>query len=86
VVIQSTNSWSSFVMYARNDHVAWFRRSVPDESDAALARLESEAASIAPMSIAEVYAFRGQIDEAFEWLERAIGQKAILVTQAAFVQ
>jgi adenylate cyclase len=49
----------------------------PDESDAALARLESEAAAITPMSIAEVYAFRGQIDEAFEWLERAIAQKEI---------
>jgi len=48
-----------------------------DESDAALARLESEGASIAPMSIAEVYAFRGQIEEAFEWLERAIAQKEV---------
>jgi hypothetical protein len=29
------------------------------------------------MSIAEVYAFRGQIEEAFEWLERAIAQKEV---------
>ena len=29
------------------------------------------------MSIAQVYAFRGQIEEAFEWLERAIAQKEI---------
>jgi len=48
-----------------------------DESDAALARLVSHRASITPMSIAEVYAFRGQIEEAFEWLERAIAQKEI---------
>ena len=48
-----------------------------DESDAALARLVSEGASIAPMSIAQIYAFRGQIDEAFEWLEQAIAQKEI---------
>jgi serine/threonine-protein kinase len=47
------------------------------ESDAALARLVSVRASIAPMSIAQVYAFRGQIDEAFEWLERAIAQKEV---------
>jgi TolB-like protein/tetratricopeptide (TPR) repeat protein len=47
------------------------------ESDAALARLISEGASIAPMSIAQIYAFRGQIEEAFEWLERAIAQKEI---------
>jgi tetratricopeptide (TPR) repeat protein len=47
----------------------------PSASDAALARLESEGASIASMSIAEVYAFRGRIEEAFEWLERAIAQK-----------
>ena len=48
-----------------------------DESDAALARLISGGGSIAPMSIAQVYAFRGQIDEAFEWLERAIAQKEV---------
>jgi TolB-like protein len=48
-----------------------------DESDAALARLVSHRASIAPMSIAQVYAYRGQIEEAFEWLERAIAQKEV---------
>ena len=47
------------------------------ESDAALALLVSHRASIAPMSIAQVYAFRGQIEEAFEWLERAIAQKEV---------
>ena len=29
------------------------------------------------MSIAEIYAFRGQIEEGFEWLERAIAQKEV---------
>jgi TolB-like protein len=47
------------------------------ESDAALARLISGGASIAPMSIAQIYAFRGQIEEAFEWLDRAIAQKEV---------
>jgi TolB-like protein/Flp pilus assembly protein TadD len=47
------------------------------ESDAALARLVSQRASIAAMSIAQIYAFRGQIEEAFEWLERAIAQKEV---------
>jgi TolB-like protein len=47
------------------------------ESDAALARLISTGASIAQMSIAQIYAFRGQIEEAFEWLERAIAQKEV---------
>jgi TolB-like protein/tetratricopeptide (TPR) repeat protein len=47
------------------------------ESDAALARFVSERASITPMSIAQIYAFRGQIEEAFEWLERAIAQKEV---------
>jgi len=47
------------------------------ESDAALARFVSERASIAPMSIAQICAFRGQIEEAFEWLERAIAQKEV---------
>jgi tetratricopeptide (TPR) repeat protein len=47
------------------------------ESDAALARFVSERGSIRPMSIAQIYAFRGQVEEAFEWLERAIAQKEV---------
>jgi TolB-like protein len=45
------------------------------EADAALARLEAESAEDMAMEIAEAYAFRGQKDRAFEWLDRAYAQK-----------
>jgi len=41
------------------------------ESDAALRRLIHEAQDIAAYQVAEVYAFRGERDQAFSWLERA---------------
>ena len=47
------------------------------EADAALARLTAEHAGDMAMLIAEVYAFRGQKDRAFEWLDRAYAQKDI---------
>jgi hypothetical protein len=45
------------------------------ESDAALAVIIKEQADVAAMAIADVYAFRGQPDEAMHWLERAYVQK-----------
>jgi hypothetical protein len=45
------------------------------DSDAALAALESEYAAEAAYQIAEVHAFRGEYDLAFEWLERAYNQR-----------
>ncbi len=47
------------------------------DSDAALARLTTDRASDAAYEIAEVYAFRGEIDEAFAWLNRAYQQKDV---------
>jgi TolB-like protein/Tfp pilus assembly protein PilF len=44
-------------------------------SDDALARLINERADIDAFEIAEVFAFRGQMDEAMHWLERAYLQK-----------
>jgi tetratricopeptide (TPR) repeat protein len=41
------------------------------ESDANLARLLAEYPKQTPCQIAEVYSFRGEMDPAFEWLERA---------------
>ena len=41
------------------------------ESDAALRELIAKYQAIDPYLIAEVYAFRNQSDEAFEWLDRA---------------
>jgi hypothetical protein len=41
------------------------------ESDAALRELIAKYQTIDPYLIAEIYAFRNQSDEAFEWLDRA---------------
>ncbi len=45
------------------------------ESDAALAELIKNSAETAAYQIAEVYAYRGDKDKAFEWLERARRQR-----------
>ena len=45
------------------------------ESDAALAALKSKHAGEMAYQIAEVHAFRGEADLAFEWLERAYDQR-----------
>jgi hypothetical protein len=45
------------------------------ESDAALAKLVREHAQDNAFGIAKTYAFRGELDEAFAWLERAYRQK-----------
>jgi tetratricopeptide (TPR) repeat protein len=45
------------------------------ESDAALAALKGKYADVAAYQIAEVHAFRGEADLAFEWLERAYKQR-----------
>jgi tetratricopeptide (TPR) repeat protein len=45
------------------------------ESDAALAGMINDQADVNAMGIADVYALRGQSDEAMRWLERAYRQK-----------
>jgi tetratricopeptide (TPR) repeat protein len=42
------------------------------ESDAALATLIAKFEKDAPYNIAHVYAFRGNADKAFEWLDKAV--------------
>ena len=44
------------------------------KSDAALASLTSLCPKDCAYQIAEVYAYRGQVDQAFEWLDRAYNQ------------
>ena len=48
----------------------WAQKRVP-ESDAALNELIKNEAELAAFQIAEAYAYRGDKDRAFEWLERA---------------
>ncbi len=52
----------------------WGQKRIP-ESDAALARLKEGFAETAAYQVAEVYACRGEKDQAFEWLERARRQR-----------
>ena len=52
----------------------WGQKRV-QESDAALTELIKNEADLAAFQIAEGYAYRGDKDKAFEWLERARGQR-----------
>jgi serine/threonine-protein kinase len=52
----------------------WGQKRVP-ESDAALAELIAKNGEVAAYQIAEVYAYRKDRDNAFEWLERARRQR-----------
>src|SRR5262249_54007019 len=52
----------------------WGEKRLP-ESDAALAQLTETFADIAAYQIAEVHAYRGDKDQAFEWLARARRQR-----------
>ena len=52
----------------------WSQKQIP-EADAALADLIKSSADGAAFQIAEVYAYRGEKDRAFEWLERARRQR-----------
>ena len=52
----------------------WGQKKIP-EADAALAQLTDGFAETAAYQIAEVYAYRGDKDKAFEWLERARRQR-----------
>ena len=52
----------------------WSQKRIP-EADAALARLIKSSAGISAYIIADVYAYRGDKDRAFEWLERARRQR-----------
>jgi serine/threonine-protein kinase len=52
----------------------WSQKRIP-EADAALAALIQDYADVAACQIGEVYAWRGEKDRAFEWLERARRQR-----------
>ena len=54
------------------------------ESDAALADLKSKYAGDMAYQIAEVHAFRGEADPAFDWLERAYEQRDGGVTEIKY--
>jgi TolB-like protein/Tfp pilus assembly protein PilF len=58
--------------------VAYFALGRKSDSDAALALRVKNYANF-PLGIAKIYAFRGEYDEAFKWLDRAFEQKDALL-------
>jgi TolB-like protein/Flp pilus assembly protein TadD len=63
--------------------MAYFALGDKAESDAALAQSIKDNPSFA-VGIAQVYAFRGESDEAFKWLDRAYAQKDALLYTLKF--
>jgi TolB-like protein/Tfp pilus assembly protein PilF len=55
--------------------LAYFALGQRNDADAALGELLEKYREGAAFQIAEVYAFRGEADEAFEWLDRAYAQR-----------
>jgi TolB-like protein/Tfp pilus assembly protein PilF len=60
--------------------LAYFRLGRRADSDAALTQFTKDYADFAPSSVAAIYAYRGEPDEAFKWLDRAYTQKDTLVS------
>jgi tetratricopeptide (TPR) repeat protein len=52
--------------------MAYYTLGRKTESDAALATLIAKSEKDGPYNIAQVYAFRGEADKAFEWLDKAV--------------
>jgi len=55
--------------------IAYYALGRKKESDTALSKLITKYHAVYAYQIAEVYAFRNQPDEAFEWLDRAYAQR-----------
>lgn len=60
--------------------LANFRLGRKADSDAALAQYIKGYADYSPSGVATVYAFRGESDEAFKWLDRAYSQRDTLLS------
>ena len=55
--------------------IAYYALGRQRESDAALSESIAKYHAGSALQIAEIYAFRNQSDEAFEWLDRAYAQR-----------
>jgi len=55
--------------------MAYFALGRKADSDASLAEMLNGQNDLHPFEIAQAYAFRGESDEAFKWLDRAYAQK-----------
>ena len=61
--------------------IAWHALGNKAESDAALAELIRAQEKQSSFYIAEVYAFRGEADRAFEWLDKAVVYQNLAATE-----
>ncbi len=68
---QDSGAWARLLIVSC---ARWAQKRVP-ESDAALNELITSLSELAACQIAEAYAYRGEKDKAFEWLERARKQR-----------
>jgi len=64
--------------------LAYFALGDKANSNLALAQLLKSYAASIPAGVAAVYAFRGESDEAFKWLDRAYGQKDAVLYRLKF--
>jgi tetratricopeptide (TPR) repeat protein len=64
--------------------MAYFALGEKLKSDAALAQLVKTYGANIPAGVGAVYAFRGEADEAFRWLDRAYSQKDALLYRLKF--
>jgi tetratricopeptide (TPR) repeat protein len=60
--------------------LAYFRLGRKADSDAALTQFTRDYADFAPSSVAAIFAYRDERDEAFKWLDRAYAQKDTLLS------
>ena len=77
-----------FLLFRHRRPLGTVELPVPEKSIAALAALIAKYAKDAPSNIAYVYAYRGEADQAFAWLDKAIeygdGGLAEIVTENLF--
>jgi TolB-like protein/Tfp pilus assembly protein PilF len=71
--IMNSESAESFRLYGQA--VAYHALGKKEESDAALSALIREYADVAAYQVANVYAYRGERESAFDWLDRAYRQR-----------
>jgi TolB-like protein/DNA-binding winged helix-turn-helix (wHTH) protein/cytochrome c-type biogenesis protein CcmH/NrfG len=64
--------------------LAYFRLGRKTDSDAALAQFIRSYADYIPSGVAAIYAFRGESDEAFKWLDHAYAEKDPLLYRIKF--
>ena len=55
--------------------LAYYAAGMKKEADSALANYIEQFGKVSAFQIAEIYAYRNEIDKAFEWLERAYQQR-----------